>query len=68
MTGEAERYLLELASCAGSTDIDHVFEDVEVPDAVAGRMAAHPGIDVVSVEKGEFGLDAGTMILDFKIR
>lgn len=66
-TDDASEYLEELASTADSMIGEYVFKDVEVPDPVAGRLKADPGIEIVDVEKGEFGLDAGTMILSFRI-
>jgi len=64
----AESYLLELAQSVDEFSADFEYTNVEVPDPVAGRMAADPRINVTNVEKGDFGLDVGTMVIDFKIR
>lgn len=63
---DAVEYLIN--NRAGYTDGlfgDYTFEEIEVPDSVAGRMRDDPRITIERVEKGEFGLDQGTMIISF---
>lgn len=63
----AEEYLTELAETASIPPRSHLYTDVEVPDPVAGLLAIDPRVNIVDVEKGDFGLDYGTMVLDIQI-
>jgi len=64
---DAMGYLDDLAEDAPDLLGAFEFTGVEVPDTVAGMMRADPRIEITGAEKGEFGLDFGTMVLDFKI-
>lgn len=64
---DAEEYVEELACSEDNFKGNYIFQDIEVPDTVAGRLKADPRVKIVAAEKGDFGMDMGTMIVSFKI-
>jgi hypothetical protein len=62
-----ESYIDKLAETASPFNGEYTFEDVEVPDDIAGKLKSDPRIKITNIEKGEFGLDMGTMVVSFKI-
>lgn len=67
MGDDAMEYLDDLAGGAPDLLDAYEFTGVEVGDTVAAAMRADPRVEITGAEKGEFGLDFGTMVLDFKI-
>ena len=65
---DAEQYLETLAGLTDGMNGEYEFQDIEVPDSIAGAMRDDPNITITNVSKGEFGLDEGTMILSFTIQ
>lgn len=63
----AEQYLNKLAGITDGLNDEYVFEEIEVPDAIARAMRDDPRINIVDASKGKFGLNEGTMILSYTI-
>ena len=50
-SAEAWEYLSHLEEHSSGLSEDYVFEDVEVPDSIAGQMESDPVVEIVDVNR-----------------